>query len=191
MKQYALILLSLLLFACQSAEKETLNPSKTEQQNGSEKNNSTGNTNISAYDLPSFSCKIEGKEWIPDLAFARIYYNAKKEVDSLQIKASRISDASEMKISIFLFKGTGTYALANDKVTGKGIGMAEFRIEEEGSLKSFFSTGGKITIGHFDDAKGIMSGTIDEIPFFHKGHGMVPDVREVREGIFNGTRIEQ
>ena len=67
--------------------------------------------------------------------------------------------------------------------------MAEFRIEEDMKMKTFFSTGGKITISNFNDTNGTIAGTIDEIEFFSKGAGMMPDVREVKEGMFSGQRI--
>jgi hypothetical protein len=195
MKNFTFLLCLMFFFtACQpeTDSSETDETSETEQQN--DINETTSNTNqgsFSAYDLSSFTCMIEGKEWTPDLAYARVYYSEKNDVDSIQIKGSRVADNSEMTISIFMFKGAGTYELTNDEATGQGIGMAEFKVEEEMKMKTFFSTGGKITITNFSDTNGTIAGTIDEIEFFSKGAGMMPDVREVNGGFFSGQRIEQ
>ena len=193
MKNFTFLLCVMLFFAsCQSetASNETDETTETERQGDTAETTSNSNAgSFAGYDLPSFTCMIEGEEWTPDLAFARVHYSAKNDVDSIQIKASRIADASEMTISIFIFKGAGTYELTNDEVTGKGIGMAEFKIEEEMKSKTFFSTGGKITISNFNDTNGTIVGTIDEIEFFSKGVGMMPDVREASAGIFSGQRI--
>ena len=193
MRNFTFLLCVMFFFvACQS---ET-NSSETETTIGAEQQSDTDETtpnrnagSFSAYDLPSFTCMIEGEEWKPDLAFARVHYSAKNDIDSIQIKGSRVVDNSEMTISIFMFKGAGTYELKNDEATGAGIGMAEFRIEEDMKMKTFFSTGGKITISNFNDTNGTIAGTIDEIEFFSKGAGMMPDVREVKEGMFSGQRI--
>lgn len=184
----------LCLLACQCQPKKTNDnqTDDTEQQNDTgETTSNTRQGSFSAYDLSSFTCMIEGEEWKPDLAFARVHYSAKNDIDSVQIKASRVADNSEMIISIYLFKGAGTYELTNDEATGQGIGMAEFKIEEEMKLKTFFSTGGKVTISNFNDTNGTIAGTIDEIEFFSKGDGMMPDVRVVNAGMFSGQRIEQ
>ena len=191
MRNFTFLLCIMFFFvACQPETDETNETNETEQQRDTQE--PTSNTNqgsFSSYDLSTFTCMVEGKEWIPDLAFARVYYSAKNDIDSIQIKGSRIADNSEMTISIFRFKGAGTYELKNDEVTGEGIGMAEFKIEEEMKLKAFESIGGKVTISNFNDTNGIIAGTIDGIRFFRRGDAM-PDDREAT-GVFSGRRIEQ
>jgi len=191
MRNFTLLFCLMLCFvACQPETADSSETNGEQQGDTIEPTSTTQQKSISAYDLSSFTCMIDGEKWKPSLAFARVHYSANNDIDSVQIKAIRTEDNSEMTISIFMFNGAGTYELTNDEETGQGIGMAEFKVEEEMKMKNFFSIGGKVTISNFNDTNGTLAGTIDGIDFFSKGNGMMPDERSVT-GVFSGERIEQ
>lgn len=190
MKSIFFIAFTLLLFsACQSEEQTSTEKPSFQSDSNETTTAKLENKGMVIYDLPKFSCRLEGEEWIPDLASARVFYSDNATVDSVQILANRAEGAATLNMMIYLFKGVGTYNFANDPVTGKGIGTAIFLIRNERKAKDFYSVGGQVVISYFNEENGVISGTF-EVPIFRKGDGMMPDARDITEGTFSGNRVQ-
>ena len=81
-----LFCLTFCFLACQPKADSDKTAETTQIERLIDVNETTPNTNagsFSAYDLSSFSCMIEGEQWQPDLAFARVHYSAKNDIDSI------------------------------------------------------------------------------------------------------------